>query len=264
MRAILVSVDFADLLAITLPYNRHHFTDVLVVTTHEDKETQWVALENRAQLFLTNAFYQNGADFNKWLALELGLDAFGRDGWLCIMDADVLWPRETSRTVSQGQRYHEIGRLPLDLKIGNLYTPRRRMLDESGWRQNLSEAGAPPERLWPDLPLHPQQVEFAGYTQIFHANDPHLPSPPWHQTDWRHCGGADSFFQALWPPQRKVRPPFEVLHLGPAGLNSCGRVTPRLDGTEFHEAEERRCKVRDYIRGRAGKYDHHRFDHKRL
>ena len=33
MRAILVSVDYADILALTLPLNRHHFSDVMVAAT---------------------------------------------------------------------------------------------------------------------------------------------------------------------------------------------------------------------------------------
>ena len=39
MNAILVCVDYSDLLAITLPHNRHHFNKVMVVTTPEDKDT---------------------------------------------------------------------------------------------------------------------------------------------------------------------------------------------------------------------------------
>lgn len=277
LRAILVCVDYSDLLAITLPYNRHHFSEVLVVTSHADKKTQWVAAENSAQCFLTDSFWGRGARFNKWLALEQGLDSFGREGWLCIMDADVLWPRN----VDWLGFMHNKGNVPLKCpstgtqQQGNLFTPLRRMWNEwphfpagSGiWDMEVDTLGGGSfisEKDWHRFPLHPQQHEFAGYTQIFHASDPHLPSPPWHQTDWIHAGGADSFFQALWPDDCKVRPPFEVLHLGPAGVNWIGRTTPMIDGTIPAYAEERRQAMLDVWAGRRGKHGDDRFRHERL
>ena len=198
MRAILTSVDYAAELAVTLPRNRHHFESVTVVTTPGSRDAQ-VAREQGAAVVTTDAFYRDGAPFAKWLALEEGLDVVGRHGWLCVLDADVVWP---ARLPS----YH--------LQPGCLYTPLRRMLVD--WSLPL------PER-WDHLPLHPNFREWAGYTQVFHADDPALGPPPWHEVDWIHAGGADSAFQRKWHPARKVRPPFEVLHLGPAGVNWCGR-----------------------------------------
>lgn len=228
MRAILVAVDYADYLAITLPYNRHHFEEVMVVTSLSDGAVNRLAQSHGCRVFPTNSFYADGADFNKWKALEEGLDAFGRYGWLCIMDADVLWPKD-------------IG--VMNLQIGNLYTPFRRMMPKVS-------LPIPTEAQWGQYPKHRQEREFAGYTQIFHATDPHLPAPPWHQTDWRHAGGADSFFQARWPEQCKIRPAWNVLHLGPSGCNWCGRATPYVDGTEPPKAAELMNRLRAYIRGR--------------
>jgi len=215
----------ADLLALTLPYNRHHFAEVCVVSRPGDK-TVYVAWENDATPFLTDAFYEDGASFNKWRALEEGLDSFGRHGWLVLIDPDVLWWKQFAVPYWKPAP-------------GKLYTPLRRMFYDLPKLRD----GVPPEATWPTFPLHPQQREFAGYTQIFHAEDPHLGPPPWHETDWRHAGGADSFFQRKWPESDKVRPPFEVLHLGPSGVNWCGRAMPYLDGTVPSEADARRREL---------------------
>lgn len=227
MRAILVSVDFADLLAITLPHNRHHFKDVCIVTTPSDQATLDVAAANKAKVFATNAFYDDGAMFNKWKALEQGLDYFERKGWLCIMDADILWPR----------------RIPLtNYERGCLYTPHRRILhNPAEWAGQVN---------WSRYPVKHEQ-EFAGYTQIFHATDTRLGKPPWHEITWRHAGGADSFFQRKWPPGRKVRPRFEVLHLGDPSKNWCGRAVPYVDGTQHPDAEQRVAKLREFIENRT-------------
>src|SRR5205085_1870944 len=82
----------------------------------------------------------------------------------------------------------------------------------------------PPESLWHQFPIHRNVSEHAGYSQIFHLKDTHLPRPPWHDINWVHAGGADSFFQQLWPKENKVRPTFSVLHIGDAGLNWMGRA----------------------------------------
>jgi hypothetical protein len=253
MRAIIVSVDYSDLLAITLPYNRHHFDEVCVVTDYRcESEIRNLILPNSptplvdVKLFVTDSFYENGAKFNKWLALERGLDWFGRHGWLCIMDADVLWPKNVSPPF-KGIGGREIP----GACIGNLFTPRRRMWEEwpsypglmvDGQIVKLDErqtALIPKESEWWKFPLHRNDLEFAGYTQIFHASDPHLGPAPWHQVDWKHAGGADSFFQDKWTADKKVRPSFEVLHLGPAGQNWYGRATTLADGSRPEGADEK-------------------------
>jgi len=241
MNAILVSVDYADYLSLTLPYNRHHFERVVVVTSPDDPLTPQVARANWAEVYQTDAFYAGGARFNKWKALEEGLDVLGREGWICIMDADVLWPRCVS----------------LDLEEGHLYTPLRRMA-------KAPSEGLPDESTWANYPLHRQQLEWAGYTQIFHGSDRRLGNPPWHQTNWRHAGGADSFFQLKWPDRRKLRPSFEVLHLGESGKNWCGRATSYLDGSHPPNASEKIQEVRQFIRGRRKVRGVRKFDDERL
>lgn len=239
MRAIIICVDYWDYLSLTLPYNRHHFSDVMVVTSMADEKTAEIAEANNCWVFRTDSFYEGGADFNKWKALEEGFDYFKRRGWFCIIDADIVWPK--------------IVRLP-EMKIGNLYTPFRRMAPP-----DLTEI--PEESTWTKYARHPQQREFAGFTQIFHAEDPHLPSPPWHQTNWKHAGGADTFFQRLWPESKKVRPQFEVLHLGHSGTNWCGRSTAYADGSIPEQADQRTAALKGYMedRRRFRRFDHEKF-----
>lgn len=263
MRAIIVAVDYLDLLRLTLPYNRHHFESVCVVCSAADVPgMQELRQDPRAKidlLHVTDAFYRDGAVFNKFAALEEGLDQFGRAGWLCIMDADVLWPKElviqryaggSCGIVSQG------GGCPLI--AGSLYTPLRRMWNEwplvpAQWAVSERErvpGWIPPETAWSRFDLHRQQQEFAGYTQIFHADDPALGPAPWHGIDWKTAGSADSFFQQKWPDARKIRPPFEVLHLGPAGVNWAGRASTYADGSTPERAEEKKQVVSQLWRER--------------
>jgi hypothetical protein len=235
----MVCVDYADLLAITLPYNRHHFSEVVVVTTESDVETRHLAKKYLCRTFPTDVFYRDGAIFNKWRALEEGLDWMGRHGWLCVMDADVLWPKHARMQLGQGL----------------LHGPYRRMFPDL-------TLPIPPEDEWRRWPVHTNVREWAGYTQIFHADDPKLGPPPWHEVDWKHAGGADSFFQQKWPTMLKVRLSWDVLHLGPAGVNWCGRASPLVDGTTPEGSVEKMEKVRAFVRARQrGPYC---YDHEKI
>lgn len=237
MRAITVSVDYGDLLSVCMPRNRHHFDEVMIVTTPTDTLTHQVASENDCRIHVTQKFYERGAAFNKYAAMEEALDAFGRHGWMVILDADVIWPESASCN---------------SFTLGNLYTPRRHMLRDT-------TAEIPFESEWHRLPVNKER-EYPGYTQIFHADDQVLPQPPWHQTDWRHAGGADSAFQALWPRHCKIRPSWHVLHIGESFVNWSGRATPYRDGTIPDGADENRAKTLEFISNRK-RFGH---NHERL
>ncbi len=150
MKCITVCVGYDDLFKITLPLNKHHFTDYLVVTHHDDYHTCKLCAEHNIQCFSTNAFYEDNARFNKGKAMEEGFDVLGRDGWIMILDADTILPRTIDWSF---------------LEIGKLYGPRRHLLDD-----HLSYT---PDLNWKTLPIRPDH-EFAGYCTIAHADDPVL------------------------------------------------------------------------------------------
>ncbi len=233
MNGIVVSVDFADLLRITLPRSFWHFDKVLVVSTERDTETAAVVDSYKyadVSLFCTDAFYRNGAHFNKGLALEEGLDVLGREGCMVIFDADIVMPCDW-----------QLG----DFDPGCLYSPRRRLC------VNPSDWGGTKD--WSNYRRYHDR-EYAGYFQLFHADDPVLKERPWYGVDWKTAAGCDSDFQARWPEEKRIRPDFEVLHLGPPAENWCGRVTPMLDGTTPPEAEDRLQTRREVQRNRRRGY----------
>lgn len=238
--SLVVCAGFDDFLAITLPRNKRHFCRTLVVTSCSDGETQRLAYQNDCPVFATDAFYANGADFNKGLAIEKALDVLGREGWLCLWDADIVMPDSIKH----------------DYCPSCLYTPLRRNLkDPSLYCDTLD---------WQSVvDIGPAEGEYPGYFHLFHG--PTAGPKPWYTTDWRHAGGCDSDFQKRFPPRSLRRPPFEVLHLGPTvdhltadndvriGENRCGRITPRIDtGAPPPGAEGHRRAVQSIVRYRGG------------
>lgn len=245
MRAILVSVDFNDLLSITLPYNRKHFSDVMVVTdTKNERPVREICERNNACMYVTDSFYSEGAKFNKWKALEEGLDKFGRSGWIALMDVDILWPRELKvecTTKGTPSVYYSYKGTICTQEVNQLCSPLRRMMLDIPIP--FSSGNIPSENTWSRFKLHRNVLEWAGYSQILNCADPYLPKGYWHQTKFIHAGCSDSFFQNLWPVERKIRPNFEVLHLGEPGMNWMGRASDYLDGTKNPLGESRKNEI---------------------
>jgi len=232
MRALMTCVGMDDYLEVSLPWNRGYFESTLIVTNDGAGLDARLARKYGALVFVTNAFTRDGHPFNKYLATEEALDAMGREGWLCLLDADILLPRAFGEWSMQHRNRNW------------LYSPLRRMHPNAeyaaAWAKTYREEGRNgdpaflQEESWASFPLHGLHTRmpwhFSGYCQIFHASDFHLGAPPWHRTDLPDAGAGDTYFQNKWPNGCKVRPPWEVLHIGdPSRANWRGRVTPRID-----------------------------------
>ena len=194
-----------------------------MVTSHEDEKTIALCHELSKTMPLhchrTNVFWARKAKFNKWAAVEEGLDVMGRYGWISIIDADIAIQFTDSRFMP---------------RIGNLYTPIRLI-------QPDVRRGIPPLKEWCKMSPAKVNEEFSGYFQLFHANDPAISLlSPWHNIDWTWAGGAGREFTNRWSEEKKVRPPFRCLHVGEPFKNWCGRATPFVDGTLHEKAQERR------------------------
>ncbi len=220
MNAVVICVAYSDFLRWTLPVNRKHFSRIVVVTDLSDDATVEVALANDVDVIRTSVFTDSGATFAKYAGIELGLDHIGREGWITLLDADVLIPKTWDQS---------------ELHPGNLYCPLRRM---------CKDYPPPPESKWREYPIdsvmrgakeYPPPDWFLGYMHTFHASDPHLGVPPWHGHGHNTAARGDMVFFQKWPLRNRIRPSFEVLHIGEERQNWYGRRTPEY-GTPASDA----------------------------
>lgn len=232
-KAIVVCVGYDDLLAITLPNNIRHFSECVVVTSPGDERTRRVCESvTNTRVFCTDAFTRHGAAFNKGLAIEEGFDFLGRDGWICVWDADILLPDRPDWGV---------------IECGRLHSASRRIVnDVLDWNENND---------WSDYPIS-SESGMPGYLHLFHARDPAIAQQPWYDLKFVHAGGGDGYFQSRWPPHLKTYMPFEVLHLGPKDTNWFGRVSERADGTIDDRAYVNQAEMERYLRYKGWRRPH--------
>lgn len=205
LRGITTSVGYGPILQITLIRNMRHLAECVVVTSPDDRETQEVARAvPGVRVLETTAFTDHGARFNKGLGVERGFDFMGRHGWICIWDADVLFPEEMP-----------LGDLPADTLHG---ATRRTLADPLKWRPDLDWSKCPRERDGGPI----------GFLQIFNASAI-IDKRPWYDVSFTHAGGCDAAFMDLFHPAKRRVLPFDVLHLGPRDTNWFGTSSQARD-----------------------------------
>ena len=94
---VITCVGFDDFLDESLRRNVSHFDLVIVVTSHADHKTQYVATKHGALVVQTDLFRKNGRRFNKGAAINAGMDRFQYHGWRMHMDADIVLPESFRR-----------------------------------------------------------------------------------------------------------------------------------------------------------------------
>jgi len=97
LEVVTTSVGFADLLDVTLDENIEQTDTFIVVTAHDDIDTQNVCRKHGAICVPTDLFQKNGRNFNKGAAINAGMNYFQYQGWRLHLDTDILLPENFKR-----------------------------------------------------------------------------------------------------------------------------------------------------------------------
>jgi len=92
LEGIITCVNYSDFLAHTLPHNRNHFDNLIVVTDTKDEKTKELCEFYHVKCIQTDIFYENGDSFNKGAAINYGLSHLENKEWVIHLDADIYLP----------------------------------------------------------------------------------------------------------------------------------------------------------------------------
>lgn len=242
IECVMVSVNYGDFLAWTLPLNRAHFDKIAVVTIHTDVQTQNLCKYYDVECVITHSFYHNNARFQKSRGINDGLKALGRDAWVVHMDADVVLPPRTKEIL---QKVH--------LEEDCIYGIDRMMCESfDAWlHQFVNPAQLHEENIFikPNLfdtfgvrvGLLGKDALADGYAPIgfFQLWNPAVSNVHEYTMEAPTAGKDDMLFSLKWPRRRRqLLPELIAIHLesrtpGKMGSNWEGRVTPPFLPTNF-------------------------------
>lgn len=222
IHGLTVCVEYAEFLARGIARWMAGLASLTVVTTEGDTETQRLARQHGARLHVTDAFYRDGAAFNKGRAMEDARRSMPWSDWILFFDADVVPPADWMRRLTSARAW-------------SLHGCRRFEANRS-----MEDIGQP------DIP---GDVPGVGFFQLFHSGDPLAQDTPLLETHWTHGGNYDNALMDRW--RTKGRPiqtlPFRLAHIGERH-NWFGRG--RVDAFTAMQAE----------RARLGGWQHERIE----
>ena len=194
LSSVCVCVDFWDKLKITLPLNKRHFDETIVVTSIKDVRTKAICKKHNVKCIVTDSFFENGAKFNKANGINKALAAVSLNDWVCIWDADTLLPENFRETVNRYCRDVEAiycGMKPLRLETKKKCLNYIRKRAQQPW----------------------------GYCQIYHygshrdkAYEEHYKTAAWSDYRFRYNFARHYIFQE------------NFCHLGPQQVNWEGKI----------------------------------------
>jgi hypothetical protein len=103
LTAVIVSYNYSDFLALTLPHNKEVFDNVFVITKPEDTATIELCAKLNVCCMGSNKFTHNGAKFNRGAVYnEFFWKYSGVSDWVVLLDSDILVPEGIRDHVKSG------------------------------------------------------------------------------------------------------------------------------------------------------------------
>lgn len=103
IEAVTICVNYSDFLEHTIEFNKPHFDQWVIVTTHADKRTQQLCKKHSLQCEKVEDFTSGGAEFNKGRAIARGIAQLSNEDWIVHIDADVILPNHFKKALEAAQ-----------------------------------------------------------------------------------------------------------------------------------------------------------------
>ena len=240
IEAVVVCVGYADFLCWSLPLNRQHFDDMVVVTSTEDERTARVCEVYNVRCVKTNIFKE---EFNKGAGINLGLAQLKCTDWVVHLDADIVLPSRFREMLKVAQiepeniygcsRMNAVG---FRAWLQYFTNPRPLIHKQIYVFNDIFPMSPTISKLWPDLDFEFEKGYLPlGYLQIWNQGLKKMKYPEQHGDAAR----GDMEFALQWPRKNRILiPEINVTHLVSKdgveqGKNWGGRMSAPFDLTEI-------------------------------
>lgn len=215
IECVIICVNFADILAHTLPLNRNHFDKLVVVRDSRDQDTWNLCRHWHVECVTTDEFYGFDGElaFAKGNGINAGLKKLSKRGWVVHMDADILLP----------PRFRELVERVVRPREDTIYGIDRVMCP--GFREWIAWHGKPETQhadeifvIPPSWPLGPRiaRLDGEGYVPIgfFQMWHPGVSGVSDYPTQHGTAGRTDMLHSLRWArDKRALIPEIFAVHL---------------------------------------------------
>lgn len=225
MEAITICVNYGDFLVHTLPHNKKHFNNYIVVTSTTDTFTKKICDFYEVKCLQTDVFFQNDDIFNKGKGINEGLKYLKLDRWTVHVDADIfLFPNFT--TILKGANLDSKSLYSIDRLMCNSYEDWEEFICNP---MNIYDGITDKFKIGTRL-INQKDKGYLplGYFQLWH---PKMSKVFKYPENHDKADYTDLVFSNNWSrDNRKLIPDMFVVHLdskkSSMGENWCGRNTP--------------------------------------
>lgn len=216
---IIVSVNYNDLLIVSLSHNVKIFENITVVTSPDDLLCQKICQKFGVNCLVTSVMYEGGAVFNKGKAINEGIKSLDNPDFILLIDADIVLESKI-----------DIDSLSEDV----LYTSSRLICKSYQIYKS-----------WKDENLDIEKVgrlennKGIGFFQLFNISNSNVDRENPYPENSQNASWSDLIFRDKFP--KKSDWGGKTIHLGDPYINWDGRVTRRfLTDEEFLEILQKR------------------------
>jgi len=194
IEAITVCIDYADFLAWSMPLNKQHFDNWIVVTEPRDNHTKEVCRYYNVNFLETYSAELHKGEFHKGVCVTEGIEKLSKADWLLLIDADTILQPNFRRVI-------ETLNLNNELDKSCLYTIDRVRFDSiEEWLKFYTRPSF-------NLGNRPRDGRFClpnfiptGFFQMWNVETGIIQYI--HQ--WCTVGGEDIRFAYLWPRNKRI------------------------------------------------------------
>ena len=235
--AVMVCVNFSDYLEQSLAVNTKLVDELVVVTSSKDLDTRNICEQySNVICLVTECFYEDGCTFDKGKALNKALASIAQHigTWVLITDADIVLPLNF-------KEYFK----PRQLNTAVLYGAPRHFAYKRETYDRFVSSGSRNYSLL-DAYYSPGNMPI-GYFQFFNSLNLKrrgLTSPSAYPEGHNDASYSDLVFCKKFSTRTTLKQ-LHVIHLGEAGINHRGRVSPAFKA-KSPPAKTARCTPFEY------------------
>jgi len=232
IEAVTVCMNYGDFLAYSMPLNKPHFDNWIIITTPEDKYTQDICNYYGVKFITSYSAKLYAGEFHKGECVTEGIAELEKSDWVTLIDADTILQPNFRQTM-------EILNLGDELDKSCLYTiDRVRFETFEEWMEFHSHPSYNMLNRARDGRFCLPQFVPTGFFQMWNVKETGIIQ---YIHEWMKVGGEDIRFAFLWPRNKRIFIPETVCyHI--ASSPECNWLGRKSKPFKIDRKEEKQCQ----------------------